>query len=147
MTDTAPSLQTTRRRPASVTILALIVLMIAVLNLVRFLTAIRQFGLLVKILSISPVYLALTGLVWGVLGVLLFLGLWKGFNWAYRFGRLGIILYVSYFWIDRILVRSSPERWTNLPCLAGITVGFLAGMFWVTSRSGVKTYFGVWNEH
>ena len=102
MTNPSPPV---RRRPVSVTFMALLVLMIAGLNLTRFVVALQQLDLLTKLLPISPYYIVLSGLVWGISALWLGLGLWGGRFIAYRIGRAAIVLYLVYFWLDRLLLR------------------------------------------
>ena len=143
MTDPSPPV---RRRPVSVTFMALLVLMIAGLNLTRFVVALQQLDLLTKLLPISPYYIVLSGLVWGISALWLGLGLWGGRFIAYRLGRAAIVLYLVYFWLDRLLLRPSTNRGTNLPFLAGITLITLIWVFWTFSQRRVKVYFGALHE-
>jgi fucose 4-O-acetylase-like acetyltransferase len=52
------------KRPFSVTLFALAVLSIAVIHLVRFIQAIQQWEFLASWPGVSPLYLAVTGIVW-----------------------------------------------------------------------------------
>ena len=53
-------------RPFGVTLLALGVLSISVLNLVRLVLVISRWQFLSSLPGVSPLYIALTGLIWGV---------------------------------------------------------------------------------
>src|SRR4030042_4223594 len=71
-------------RPASVTILAIGVLIITVINLVRLILSIRDWEFLASWPGVSPLYITLTGLIWTLTGLILLWGLWREKNWAPR---------------------------------------------------------------
>jgi hypothetical protein len=129
-------------RPLSVTLLALGVLSIASLNLLRLMDAVRLWEFLSKLLPISPLYQALTGLIAGGAGLILVWGLWKGRGWAPRFTRLVSLAYLMYYWLDRLLLSNADSRRSNLPFSIGATLVLLALVFWILSRPKAKAFFG-----
>jgi hypothetical protein len=129
-------------RPLGVTLLTLGVLSIASLNLLRLVDAIRLWGFLGKLLPISPLYLALTGLIAGGAGLILVWGLWKGREWAPPFCRLASLAYIMYYWLDRLLLSNADSRRSNLPFSVGVTLVLLALVFWILSRPKAKAFFG-----
>jgi hypothetical protein len=129
-------------RPLGVTLLALGVLSIASLNLLRLVDAVRLWEFLSKLLPISPLYLALTGLIAGGAGLILAWGLWKGRGWAPRFTRLASLAYMIYYWLDRLLLSNADSRRSNLPFSIGATLVLLALVFWILSRPKAKAFFG-----
>jgi hypothetical protein len=131
------------KRPTGVTILGWGVLIIACLNLARLIQAVQQWDFLAELPRVFPLYLALSGLVWGLLALVLGWGIFKGMRWAPAFGRLGTVAYLGYFWLDRWLVQQAPERWTNLPFLLGITTLLGGWIFWYLSKPRICNYFGV----
>ena len=68
---------------------------------------------------ISPPYLAASGLVWGVAGLVLAWGLWRGYTLAWRFTLIFAGAYTLYYWIDRLWVSNSGIP-ANLPFSAGL---------------------------
>ena len=56
------------KRPWSVTLLTLGVLLITALNLTRFALSLREWTFLASQPGISPLYLAASGLIWAVAG-------------------------------------------------------------------------------
>lgn len=129
-------------RPFRVTLLALGVLSIAVLNLFRLVQTIQEWSFLSGLLTIPPLYLALSGLGWGLVGLVLAGGLWLGRPWAPRLTRLASLAYCLYYWLDRLLLVN-PAIWrTNLPFTAGATLILLIIVLWILSVRKVKAFFG-----
>ncbi len=136
-------------RPFRVTILALGVLIITVTNLVRLVLSIRDWDFLATRPGISPLYIALTGLVWTLAGVCLIWGLWSRKSWAPRLLRALVLTYALYYWLDKVFLESHalsgagraillPVNW---PFTAGITIVCLAFAEWIMSRRNVRAYF------
>ena len=130
------------RRPASVTFLAVLVLTIGGLNLIRVAQTLLQWSFLEELLPISPAYFALTGLIWGLLGLVLIWGLWRGETWVPKLLRVSSLIYVIYIWVDRLLVRHPSSRSVNELFSALLTVSVLVIIFLILSRRNVKVYFG-----
>ena len=98
------------KRPFGVTLLAWAVIILAVLNLIRMEQTLVQWQFLAGLLPVSPVYLALSGLVWGLAGLPLAWGIWRGKSWAPAWTVAGILAYSLYFWLDRLLLEGYPGR-------------------------------------
>ncbi len=133
-------------RPLSVTILALIVLIISVSNLIRLIQTTRLWDFVSEVVYIHPLYLVISGLVWGFLGVTLVWGLWKAERWSVLLAKIGAIAYLIYLWIDRLLIRTYQAGKGNHVYALIISVIVLVWIFWMFSRPSVKDYFGVTNE-
>jgi hypothetical protein len=133
------------RRPWGVTILTLFVLTIACLSLLRFVMSLAQWGFLASLPGVSPLYQALTGLVWACLGILLLWGLVRRQPWAPGGLRWGALLYALYFWLDRVfasgwLTTGTPPA--NTLFTACLTILVLALVFWILSRRKNLAFFG-----
>jgi hypothetical protein len=141
------------RRPGSVTILALGVLIITAANLTRLVLSIRYWDFLSSWPGVSPFYMALTGLVWTLAGVPLWWGLWRAKPWAPRLMQALALTYALYFWLDQVFLVDHPvsgaegARRALLPVnwqfAAGATVICLAYIAWALSRNKVKAYFDI----
>jgi len=132
-------------RPLSVTLLALGVLTIAGFNLIRFFQAIQLWGFLSEFPTVSPPYLAASGLIWGAAGLALAWGLWRGYALARLFTFIFAVAYTLYYWIDRLWV-SSPGFSANLPFSAGLNLILLLVTAWILTRPRARSFFGVMHE-
>ena len=131
------------KRPLSVTLLALGVLSFTGVNCLRFIEVIRQWPLLSSLpLKTSPIFLGLTGLLWTLVGLPIFWGLWRGRPWGARGIKVLMVVYAAIFWIDRLLLVQVPAGGGNWPFLliANLVVWFI--VLWVLSRKPVKKFFG-----
>ena len=139
------------KRPWSVTLLALGVLIITVTNLTRFILSLRYWGFLASQPGPSPLYLVVSGFVWTVAGGCLLWGLWKPASWAPRLMEAGGLTYALYYWLDLLFIRDHPINGapvairtvlpTNWQFSAGVTVVCLVFIVWSLGRSKVKAYF------
>jgi uncharacterized membrane protein (DUF2068 family) len=127
-------------RPASVTLLALGVLIISGINLLRFVQAIRQWDFLSEMLSISPFYLAATGLFWGSLWLVAAWGLWRGRRWAPSLTIIASLAYTLYYWLDRLLLASDSPG-INWPFTTALNAALLFLTAWILTRSKAKAFF------
>lgn len=149
----APATPQTRKvkRPWSVTLLVLGVLIITVINLARFILSLRYWDFLVSLPGPSPVYLAISGFAWAVAGGFLLWSLWKPVGWACRLMEAEALTYALYYWLDLLFIRDHPVNGaplairailpTHWQFSAGVTVVCLIYIVWTLGRSKVKVYF------
>ena len=140
------------QRPLSVTWLALGVLSIAGFNSVRLVLALRTWMFIASLESVTPLYLALTGLVWTALGLPLAWGLWRGRRWAIHMMQYSAPVYAVYIWLERLLLYSrndgNPTPFVNSPSLvnwpftAVLTFVLLVLIFWILSTRKSRRFFG-----
>ena len=140
-------------RPGSVTILALGVLIITIINLVRLVLSITYWDFLVSWPGVSPLYVAVSGLIWTLAGSLLLWGLWSAKNWAPRLMQAVALTYALYYWLDHVFLMDHPVSSVvgaqqallpvNWQFAAGVTIVCLAYIAWTLSRRKVKAYFGL----
>ena len=128
-------------RPIRVTLLAVGVLIITSLHLLRLVEAVRQWQFLADLPDVSPVYLALTGLIWASAGLLLFWGLWRGHARAARFAPGYLLVFALYYWLDRIFVANQDVSLANWPVPAALTVFSLAYTFLALRARASRDYF------
>lgn len=131
-----------RSRPFSVTLLALGVLTLAGINLLRFFVSLQQRKFLTEILPINPLYLTLTGLVWGLIGLILALGLWAGWRWSVAGTWLAGLAYSLYYWLDRLYVVAEGVGRNWLFSLT-LNLFLLAVIYWCLMNRKATAYFGV----
>lgn len=135
-----------RKRPFLVTLLAVVVLSITIINLVRFVNTLRLWNFLASFPGISPPVLAITGLFWVIIGTLLFWGLWTGKSSTPQATRVLTVVYLGYQWLERILSVRAGNDLENWPFAVSMTLIVLIFIFWTLSRSGAKTFFGEMHE-
>jgi len=135
-----------RKRPFLVTLVALLVLSITIIYLVRLVKSIDLWNFLAALPGISPLYLALTGLIVTLAGALLFWGLWTGNPSAPKATRILTVVYLGYQWFEWILSVRIGNEFENWPFAASMTLFVLIFIFWTLSRSDAKTFFGEMHE-
>lgn len=136
----------TRKRPFLVTLLAVLVLTITIINLVRLVKTLTLWNFLASLPGVSPLYLATTGLIGFLIGIPLFWGLWTGDPRAPKVTKIVTVLYLSYQWIERIVLTKARYRLDNWPFAASMTLIIILFVFWTLWRSDVKAYFGDLHE-
>ena len=97
-------------------------------------------------LRVPVAYLALSGLVWGLVGTAILWGLALRRAWAPRATRLAFVVYALYYWLDRLWLAAKGPQNANWPFAFLITVIALAWVFPLFSLTGVRAYFGVKHE-
>ena len=141
------------RRPFSVTLLGWGVLMIAAVNLIRFVQAFQQRDFLASLPGVSPIYIAASGLVWAVAGLPIGWGLWRGVRGIPFVTRIFSAAYFFYFWADRLVVSPDGLHWTSKgfqlysanvlkPFTILSTIILFGLVYWILSRVKVKAFFG-----
>jgi hypothetical protein len=142
-----------RARPGSVTILALGVLIITVINLIRLILSITYWDFLDSWPGVSPLYVVSTGFIWALTGSLLLWGLWRAKNWAPRLMQAVALTYALYYWLDSIFLMDHPISGAmgaqrallpvNWQFAVGVTVVCLVYTAWTLRRPKVRVYFGL----
>ena len=134
-------------RPRGVTIIALLVLTLAVLHLTRFEQSISRWGFLQDLLPFSPAYLAINGAIWGLVGLVLVWAIWFRKNWTPQILRVVAWLYSVNVWFERIFLAGDPTRNTNWPFVAAVNLIALSFIFAQLVRKPVIRYFGEMHDH
>ena len=135
-----------RKRPTSVTLLAVLVLSITIVHLVRFINTLTLWNFLTELPGKSPIYLALTGLLGSVAGTAVFWGLWTGKPRAPLATGILTVVYLGLQWIEQIIAVRAGNEFENWPFWVGMTLIGLIFVFWTLSHAGSKAYFGEMHE-
>ncbi len=131
------------KRPRSVTVLVFGVLIFTGIYWTRFSQTLARWDFLRSLpLSVPPLYLAATGLLWGLLGLLLSWGLWRGWRRAPRLLRISVLAYFGFYWFDRLALAAHDRAGGNWPFMLVITTLVVVLVYWIMSRTAVRTYFG-----
>ena len=128
-------------RPFSVTLLAVGVLILTVMNLARLIRAAELRAFLAELLPISPLYFILTGLIWTLTGAVLLWGLWRGRPWTPRLALLAFLAYSFYFWFDRLFLAAGAQM-VNWPFALAFNLLLLFWLLWIFSRPWSRAFFG-----
>ena len=108
----------------------------------RMVQAIATWNWLEQIIPIpSPAYLALSGAVWGLVGLFCAVTLWLRFKAAPLFARLSACGMVFWYWIERFVLTRSPQGWVNWPFSLVMTIGCLAFVFAVLASPRQRRFF------
>lgn len=131
------------KRPQSVTWLLVFVLTFTGWHWLRLLTALAQWEFLAGLqMSVPPLYFALSGLLWGLIGIPIAWGLLLGKKWTPRALRIAGPAYAFYFWFDRLLLQSNELANTNWRFALAMTILFLVWLNWTLTRPGALAYLG-----
>ncbi len=131
------------KKPLSVTIIILLVLITGGLNLIRLIQSVKQWALLKEILPFPPLFLTIMGSFWFVVSALLLWGITRRKSWTVRLIQGTTILYILIFWIDRSWLAVQDSRVTNDLFAVTATIILLIFVLVSLSRRDVKDYFGV----
>jgi hypothetical protein len=110
------------RRPATLKLLCAAVLVFSIINTLRFVSAISNWIILQQVgPDVLPLYQAVKGLTWAVVGISSLIGLWNGKLWAYWLTLLGTLLFTTWYWLDRIFLAGSDAANNNWLFVAVLT--------------------------
>jgi hypothetical protein len=129
------------KRPLSVTLLAYLVLIFTGFHLISVVRTLKLWDFLNALPGVPVLYLALSGVLWTISGLLLLWLLWKGNTRApvVTFGL--VVLYSLYFWVDRIFIANTTSGLPNLAFLAAANAFLLAFALWASLNPKSKRYF------
>jgi hypothetical protein len=131
-----------RKRPRIITYLSILVFLFSSFYLLRFSQVLIQWDILVDLpLSISPHYLMINGLVWGLSGLVLGWGLWTGRSWARNFCFIYALIYAAFFWIDLIWVAEPIVLQTRWIFNLAVTLLALPCVYFCLNSNSSRNYF------
>jgi len=111
------------RRPLSVMILLFIYLWVSLSGWIRMLYSILSwYWLDYAGVEPGPLYLAVTGGLWGLMGLAALVWVWRrspGYRLA---GLAGALIYAAMYWIDRLLFAGSENVLHNTTFAAAATI-------------------------
>jgi len=110
--------------------LALCLLALFLTGWLRGIGSIARWGQLTQLgVQPGPLYLAVTGMLVGLLGLAGAIGIWARSRWAPVYCNLLMFIWLAWLWIDRLLIAVSPIARSNWPFLAGASVLLLVVVF------------------
>jgi hypothetical protein len=124
----SPSSTTIRKRPRFITLAAVIFLLFSTFGWLRFQQAVVGSAWL-NTLNIfpPPPYFALTGALWGLVGLLTAIALFTGWRSAPRITLIAAGFFVLSYWLDYLLFNQSPAAFQSL--IFEITISLLGLLF------------------
>lgn len=122
-------------RPLWLKLMALGFFTLSILGWLRLFESLARWDMLIAIgVQPGPLYTAISGFLTGSLALAASIGLWFHARWAPIYTRAFTILWLTWFWIDRAFISSSPNALANWPFLLGGSVIVLAGVFVLLQR-------------
>lgn len=116
-------------------VLAVAFFLLAVMGWLRFEQALQNWNLLVELGAWpGPFYIAVTGIAWGLVGLVPFFGLLRRKSWAPAAARLAAFFFVLTYWVDKLWIDRSSTRLSNWPFALGASLIWLGYTHWVVSR-------------
>lgn len=135
-----------KHRPVVVTILFLLVLIISGFYGIRFIFSITKWKFLKGVLFIDPTYLAISGIFWGSIFLVLTVGIYTRKKWVPIWIKVAGTAYFVFFWIDRLLIRTNRVEFDRLIFYLFSSIILLLLVFLILNKHSVKIYFGELNE-
>ena len=126
------------QRPFGVTLLLWMVLSLSAWGLIRLFAALRWWDVLYEFnASLTPLYLSITGALWGIAGVVLIWSIWSGI-------LASVVLWLAEYWIERVFFQA-PRA--NLPFAVILSALLLAVTFAITLNRHTRNFSTRSEEH
>jgi glucose dehydrogenase len=133
------------QRPFSVTLLLWMVLSLSAWGAIRSFAALRWWDVLYEFnASLGPLYLLITGVLWGVVGVFLLWSIWSGKAWSRIEIIISMLLWLAEYWVERLFFQS-PR--VNLPFALILSALLLAVTFASALNRSAKNFLTKSEEH
>jgi len=128
-------------RPISVSILVVIVLFFIVTNLIKAINALSSWDFLIALVPEVPLgYLAISGVAWSIIGIILALLLFFGRKASIMLSRVFFLLYPISYWVERLLIADGSfmhHRWRFDLIM---TILIIIILFWALERRQTKEF-------
>lgn len=124
-------------RPARIYILTFIIFWIAGWNGFRLFEAIYFWNTL-KTYGASPLYVAISGGIWLMLGLFLTWSLLKGMTWGRLAAFFTTLSYTGWYWFDRLVLQEPHANW---PFVLVANILFLLLIIFILFSHRTKNYF------
>ena len=122
-----PSSQTHPKRSAILIILSIVTLSISLLGWLRLFVAIGDWNYLGEVApAVLPVYLAISGMIWAVIGMVSAVGIWFRKRWSLILLACAVASFTIWYWMDKLLLSANPEAVSNLAFSLVLTICILA---------------------
>jgi hypothetical protein len=116
-----------KKRSAVLIILSLVTLFISVFGWLRFIEGVSGWQFLQEIgPAVLPLYLVISGLIWGFTGITAAFGIWFHKRWALILLTCGVGIFTLWYWLDRIILSANLNSNSNWLFSLVMTGGILA---------------------
>jgi hypothetical protein len=116
-----------QKRSAVLIILSLVTLSISLLGWLRLLVAIGDWDYLGDVApAVLPVYLAISGMIWAVIGMVSAVGIWFRKRWSLILLACAVASFTIWYWMDKLLLSANPEAVSNWAFSLILTICILA---------------------
>jgi hypothetical protein len=110
---------------------------------IRFAEALKLWDFLKGLpLAVSPLYHAVSGLIWGLAGLVVCFWVWQGSSKAPAALRILSVTFALYYWTNQFLVMTSDIRQTNWVFTGSVTVILVLFVFLSLKPAVVKDFYG-----
>ena len=142
MTNSVLTTPPRRKRPRSVTLFALAVLYLGLVNLARAWLALNgsPFERALPLAAPLP-YFGLGGLFWGAAFVVIAFGLWRVWPWARKAMLGAILIYQLHIWINHFAFDSSVDSRQVWPFEAGMSLAWIMVVWGFLFLPGIKRLY------
>jgi len=124
-------------RPIRVTSVAIIVVFAAAWNGLRLGLTI-YFWKTLEAYGAHPLYIATSGGVWLITGLLLAWGFWLGKAWGWAAALAGMVGYSAWYWFDRLVLQQPRANW---PFVLVADIVFLLIIFAILFSRRTRLFF------
>jgi hypothetical protein len=101
----------------------------------RLQQAVSDWSFLVQLgIQPGPLYQALGGVLWGLLGPIAAISLWYRLTWSVVFTETAVLVFAASYWLDRLALSRSAVSQTNLFFAIGLTIVGIIYTFGVVER-------------
>ena len=133
------------QRPFSVTLLLWMVLSLSAWGAIRSFAALRWWDVLYEFnASLTPLDLLITGVLWGIAGVVLLWSIWIGKAWSRIAILISILLWLAEYWIERLFFETPRS---NLPFALILSILLLVVALVTTLNKHTRNFYLRSEEH
>lgn len=130
------------KRPFWLVTLILAFLLLSLMGWLRTEQVILQRRFLATLeLYPGPIYIAVSGAIWGIGGLLSSLGLWLRKKWSRTISLMITLLFTAWYWIDEFLFSPLSASRPNLLFRIAVTIISLSYIFIVLFHPHYRRYF------
>jgi hypothetical protein len=97
-------------------------------------------------LSISPLYIVLSGFAWAVVGVRLAWAVAKRRAGALGMLRAASFAFALFYWLERGLLQVNESSAVNQPFALALTIALLTTIYWLARNPATLAFFGDHHE-